>query len=88
MAKKKTNAVRETDALREEVKNLAQQVDVTVSRIVELEAEKKAMAEIHEVLQVEQSALEEVRALRHEVSELAHALDIGIERICGLLKMG
>ena len=78
MAKKKARG--EVSALREEVINLASQVNTAVVRIQELEGrkkEKKSAKPTGRVLTMQ----EEVQALREEVKNLAVALEKAVGRV-------
>lgn len=86
----------EVEALREEVKNLASQVSTAVTRIHELEEEKRkresAEQAEHEtgerterklakLSEREMSLEEEMHALRDEIKNMATAVSTAVERI-------
>jgi predicted RNase H-like nuclease (RuvC/YqgF family) len=80
VAGKKKMSHDEVEALRQEVKNLASQVNTAVERIHELESEKheepgKKPSDRELTLQ------EEVHALRQEIGNLASALTTAVGRI-------
>ena len=80
MAKKKNKSHDEVEALRQEVKNLASQVNTAVERIHELESEKQE--DVEEKPSIRELTLqEEVQALRQEIGNLASALTTAVERI-------
>jgi predicted RNase H-like nuclease (RuvC/YqgF family) len=70
----------EVDALRQEVKNLASQLDTAVGRIKELETTKKEPEEVKPPGR-ELTLMEEVEALRAEVRNLATALEKAVGRV-------
>lgn len=84
MAKARPASYNEVEALREEVRNLAGQVNSAVKRIVELEAEK---AGARECGLPGQGIQDEVRVLRQEVTNVAAALDKAVRRIRDLEKL-
>ena len=80
MSKKKGMSPGEVEALRQEVKNLASQVNTAVERIHELESEKSEDVE-EKPSNRELTLQEEVHALRQEIGNLASALTTAVERI-------
>jgi predicted RNase H-like nuclease (RuvC/YqgF family) len=79
--KKNKNASQgEVEALRQEVKNLASQVNTAVGRIHELESEKQRTVE-DKPSGRELTLQEEVQALRQEIGNLASALTTAVGRI-------
>jgi predicted RNase H-like nuclease (RuvC/YqgF family) len=80
VAENKNVSHKEVKALREEVKNLASQVNTAVTRIQELESEKDGPGEVKPSGQ-ELPMQEEVQALREEVKNLAAALNTAVERV-------
>jgi predicted nucleic acid-binding Zn-ribbon protein len=83
VAKKNNTTRREVSALRDEVKNLASQLNTAVLRIQELEGEKKKSPP-NKPAERELTLQEEVQALREEVMNLAAALNTAVERVCDL----
>ena len=80
MAKKKKTSHVEVDALREEVKNLAGQVNTAVGRILELEREKQK-AQPQQPPESEDRLPDLVQALRQEVRNMANALQKAVDRV-------
>ena len=80
MAENNDMAQREVSALREEVKNLASQLDTAVRRIQELESQNKP-GKPSKPAGSDLTFHEEVQALREEVRNLANALNTAVERV-------
>jgi len=80
MAENNEMAQREVSALREEVKNLASQLDTAVKRIQELESQNKP-GKPPKPADGDLTFQEEVQALREEVKNLASALNTAVGRV-------